>query len=252
MSILKARDIRVTFGGVNALSDVSFDVQEGSICGLIGPNGSGKTTMFNVISGLVRPVSGTMEIFGEDRTNAAPVSIARAGVGRTFQIVRPLEGLTCAENLLPGLIYGRDGLSLAAAQVRARELLDLVGLGAQADTPAASMSLWQKKLLETARALSVGPRLLLLDEVFAGLTPNDVDQVVDVVQTVHKEMDLTILIVEHVMRATMALCDHVIVLSYGELLREGSPEEVVNDPAVIEVYLGTRSVSSATFNLGDE
>lgn len=238
--MLAAEQVTKNFGGLQALKAVSFTIEEGEICGLIGPNGSGKSTFFNVVSGLLRPDEGRIVFDGQDITGASPPRIARHGIGRAFQIVRPLAGLTCAENLLPGLLYGADPVDLPTARRRSLDHLDIVGLGAKATTVAADLSLWEKKALEVARALSVGQRLLLLDEVFAGLSPGDVDRMVAVIRQVHEEFDTTILLVEHVLRATMALADRIIVLSFGEVIAEGTPEEVVRHPKVIEVYLGAR------------
>lgn len=236
--MLAVEGVRKRFGGLVALDAVSMTVRQGEICGLIGPNGSGKSTLFNVVSGLVRPDAGRVLIDGADCTRAVPPAIARRGVGRAFQIVRPLAGLTCRENLLPGLRYGSQPLDAAAARVRAGELLDLVGLAHKAAVPAGDLTLWEHKALEVARALSVGSRLVLLDEVFAGLSPSDVERMIAVVRRLRDELDATIVLVEHVMRATMALCDRVVVLSFGTVIADGSPRDVTRDQRVIDVYLG--------------
>lgn len=238
--MLVADELSKHFGGLRALDQVSFTVHEGEICGLIGPNGSGKSTFFNVVSGLLRADGGRLTFDGNDITRASPPAIARHGIGRAFQIVRPLPGLTCAENMLPGLLYGADPVDLPTARRQAREHLEIVGLHAKAETVAADLSLWEKKALEVARALSVGRRLLLLDEVFAGLSRGDVDRMVAVIRHVHQDLGVTVLLVEHVLRATMALADRVVVLSFGKIIAEGTPDAIVRDPKVVEVYLGKR------------
>lgn len=236
--MLTVSDVHKRFGGVHALKGVSVSVEPGQICGLIGPNGSGKSTLFDIVSRLQTADGGRVEIAGTDVTSARPEVLANLGVGRAFQIVRPMEGLTCRDNLLAGLLYGQASLDLPQARRRADELLDLVGLARCSDVLAGNLSLWEKKALEVARAVSVGHRLLLLDEVFAGLTPGDVDRMIPTVRRLRDELDATVVLVEHVMRATMALCDRIVVLSFGEIIADGAPREIVEDDRVVEVYLG--------------
>jgi branched-chain amino acid transport system ATP-binding protein len=236
--LLEATEVRRRFGGLSALDGVDLAVMEGEICGLIGPNGSGKSTFFNCVSGLLKLSGGQLRFAGEDIGRSRPPDIARRGVGRSFQLARPLPALSCTENLLPGLLYGEAPLPLADARVRAPELLAMVGLEAKAGSLAGDLTLWEQKALEVARAMSVGTRLLLLDEPFAGLSPADVTRMVEVVRRIHVDLNATILLVEHVMRATMALCDRIYVLSFGQVIASGTPREVVTDETVIEVYLG--------------
>lgn len=245
MSLLSASGISKQFGGITALHDFSLEAREGEILGLIGPNGSGKTTFFNLVSGLMRPDSGTIDFDGHELTAMAPPAVARLGVARTFQISRPLAGLTVVENLLPGLHYGADPPPPGAARDRARELLDLVGLEAKADWLAHDLTLWETRRLELARALGVGSRLVLLDEIFAGLGPADVEETVELVRRVHEGIASTMVLVEHVMAATMALCDRIVVIANGRLVTEGAPSEVVRHPKVLEVYLGSKEVPDA-------
>lgn len=236
--LLEASDLSKRFGGLDALDGVTLDVVEGEICGLIGPNGSGKSTLFNCVSGLLRPNAGRIVFDGVDITRARPAFVAHLGIGRSFQLARPLAGLTCEENLLPGLLYGSAALPLPAARTRAEELLEVVGLAVKADTVASDLTLWEQKALEVARSMSVGTRLLLLDEPFAGLSPRDVDHMIGVVGRIHEELGTTILLVEHVMRAAMTLSHRIFALSFGKVIAAGTPGEVASDPTVVEVYLG--------------
>ena len=239
MTVLEATDIEKSFGGLDVLEGVSLSVEEGTIQGLIGPNGAGKTTFFNIISGLLRSDAGTVVFDRTDITTTAPKDIARLGVGRTFQITRPYPGMTVRDNLLPGLLYagGYDGLE--PARSRADELLDLLGLGSLAGEEGRDLTMSEQKRLEMARVLAIEPELLLLDEVFAGLSHEDVDRQVDLVAEIQSQLDVTILMIEHVMEATMQVCDRVAVLASGTIIAEGVPEEIVHDQRVIDVYLGS-------------
>lgn len=235
--MLDVRGIDKSFGGLAALHKVDMHVNTGEVVGLIGPNGSGKTTLFNVLSGFYAPDAGQILFEGQRLDRLAPHVIARRGLGRTFQIVRPLIDLTVADNLLAGPLYAQN-LGMGAARQRARALLDFVGLAHRADTPARDLTLVEKKRLEIGRALSTQPRLLLLDEVFAGLNPSEVKAAIDLIRKIRHELGITILMIEHVMKVTMETCDRIVVLSYGEKIAEGTPAEIVQVPAVLQVYLG--------------
>ncbi len=236
--MLQAINITKRFGGVTALRNVSFSVNAGELVGLIGPNGSGKSTLFSVISGFYPPDEGAVMFEGRDITGYPSHAVARLGIARTFQIVRPFTGMTVVENMRVGILYGRGERSVAAADRRARELVEFVGLERRAATLARNLTLAEKKRLEIARALSIQPRLLLLDEVFAGLNPAEVRGAIDLIARIRREFGVTIIMVEHVLKALMETCERVIVLSYGEKIAEGAPAEIAADPQVISVYLG--------------
>lgn len=236
--MLQAINITKRFGGVTALRNVSFSVNAGELVGLIGPNGSGKSTLFSVISGFYPPDEGAVIFEGRGITGYPSHAVARLGIARTFQIVRPFTGMTVVENMRVGILYGRGERSVAAADRRARELVEFVGLEQRAATLARNLTLAEKKRLEIARALSIQPRLLLLDEVFAGLNPAEVRGAIDLIARIRREFGVTIIMVEHVLKALMETCERVIVLSYGEKIAEGAPAEIAADPQVISVYLG--------------
>jgi len=235
--LLQVTRLSKRFGGLQAVQDVSFTVGEGEIVGLIGPNGAGKSTVFNLINGVSEPDLGQVVFAGKDITGEPPYRVARAGLARTHQIVQPLLGLSVLDNCVVGACFGRENLRLAQAREVAREVASGVGLGDRLDVPASALTTAGKKRLELARALSARPRLLLLDEVLAGLNPTETEGMIETVRRI-RAGGVTILIIEHIMRAVMSLSDRIIVLNLGAKLAEGSPAQVANDPAVITAYLG--------------
>jgi branched-chain amino acid transport system ATP-binding protein len=243
--VLEARELSRRFGGVEAVADVSFSVDAGTVLGIIGPNGAGKSTLINLITGHVKPSAGRVVVNGEDVTGRKPWAIAKSRVARTFQIVRPFRNLTVRENVAIGSMYGPDRAGSARKAIgRADELLERVGLLEHADAAPGDLSVADARRLELAKALAMRPRLLLLDEVMAGLRPGEIQPALDLIRSL-KEEGVTILVVEHVMKAIMAVSDSVLVMHEGRELARGTPDEVVADEQVIEAYLGERYAKRA-------
>jgi branched-chain amino acid transport system ATP-binding protein len=236
VSLLVVQNISKSFRGLKAVSDASFEIPEGSINALIGPNGAGKTTIFNMIAGVFPPDSGSIFFDGKPIHGLRPHEICAAGIGRTFQIVKPFAGLTVLENVMVGGFL-KESTAQGARKV-AMAVLERLQLAAKRDLPASSLTLPDRKRLEVARALATRPKLLLLDEVMAGLRPTETDQMVEVFRDLNRTYGTTILLIEHVMRAVMALAQHIGVLHHGEVIARGTPQEIVRNPAVLESYLG--------------
>jgi branched-chain amino acid transport system ATP-binding protein len=238
---LRIESVGMRFGGLHALSDVTFDVMKGSVVGLIGPNGSGKTTLMNVVSGVYKPSSGSVHFAGRTIADVPTYDVCKLGIARTFQIVKPFANLSVRENVAVGAMYGRQGghrTSLASFE-HAQELLEVVGLARVADRQAADLTIPDRKRLEVAKALALDPEVLLLDEVMAGLNATEVDEALQLLRDVNAR-GVTLIVVEHLMKAIMSISTTVVVLAEGKKIAEGAPRDVVASPAVIEAYLGSR------------
>ncbi len=240
MTLLRLQGVSRHYGGVVAVDNVDISIGRGEIVGLMGANGAGKTTLFNLIAGNVRPSKGEI-VFDDQRIDRLrPDQVSRLGIARAFQIVRPFAGMTVLENVAIGGLFGSGReRAMSNAQDAAREVLDEVGLGDRANDPAGTLTLAGHKRLEIARALATRPRLLLLDEVMAGLTPVEGADALEIIRRLHQRYDLTIIVIEHVMRALMRLCERLVVLHHGAKIAEGPPNEVANNADVIKAYLGS-------------
>ena len=239
-ALLSVNGVSKRFRGLVAVDRASFEVAEGGIFAVIGPNGAGKTTLFNTIAGVLRPDAGTITFDGERIDGLRPDRICRRGIGRTFQIVRPFPGLSVEDNVIVGALLHRH--HVAEARTHAHEVLRRLDLYDKRAQRASSLTLPDRKRLEVARALATGPKLLLLDEVMAGLRPTETDRMVAILRTLNAETGLTILLIEHVMRAVMALASQIVVMHHGAEIAQGAPADVVRDPAVIHSYLGAEDV----------
>jgi branched-chain amino acid transport system ATP-binding protein len=236
MALLQVQRVSKSFAGLRAVAAASFEVAEGSIVALIGPNGAGKTTLFNLIAGVYRPDEGEILFAGGRIHGLRPHQICAAGIGRTFQIVKPFAGLSVLDNVVIGALHREP--SVPAARRASEGILAQLSLHERRDRPASTLTLPDRKRLELARALATRPRLLLLDEVMAGLRPTECDELLQVLVDIQRRQAVTILLIEHVMRAVMALAEQVVVLHHGEVIARGSPEQVVRDPDVVACYLG--------------
>jgi len=240
MSLLAVEEVSKRFRGLTAVDGVSFAVGEGDIFAVIGPNGAGKTTLFNLIAGVLAPDQGAISFAGERIDRLTPDAICRRGIGRTFQLVRPFPALTVEDNALVGALLRRP--KVEAARARAHEVLRRLDLYDKRHQVASALTLPDRKRLEVARALATDPKLLLLDEVMAGLRPAETDRMVAILRALNRDSGITILLIEHVMRAVMALANRVLVLHHGAAIAEGTPDQVVRDQAVIESYLGAEAL----------
>jgi branched-chain amino acid transport system ATP-binding protein len=239
-AMLRVAGLCKSFRGLKAVNDVGFSVGRGEIVALIGPNGAGKTTVFNLVAGVFSPDAGEVFLDGVPIAGFRPDRVCRAGIGRTFQVVRPFAGLSVEDNVVVGAL--KVAADVDDARRSAREILALLGLADRATQLASHLTLPDRKRLEVARALATRPKLLLLDEVMAGLRPTETDRLVATLRRLNAETGLTILLIEHVMRAVMSLSRHIVVLHHGEKIGEGTPDQVVRDPAVLNCYLGEEAI----------
>jgi len=245
--VLEVTNVHKYFGGVRAVQGVSLTVQEGRVVGLIGPNGSGKSTLLNVVAGVAKPTAGTVMLDGRRIDNMPAHRVVELGIAKTHQIPKPFLGMTTRDNVGVAVLYGsRKDRDLGRAFDEANWVLRLVGLEPHAETLAANLTVQDRKRLELARVIATGSRILLLDEVFAGLSPDELREAMGLFTRLQKEIGFGALVVEHVMRAVLTLSDRVIVIDEGRKIAEGPPQQVVRQPAVIEAYLGREAARAAT------
>ena len=238
-ALLELKSVTRAFGGLKAVSDVTLSIERGEILGLIGPNGAGKTTLVNVVTGIHPATAGRVVFEGRDITRLKPFQAARAGIGRTFQIVQPFPELTVIENVAASALFAGSAPGMRAARERAMEHLAFVGLAETADRSAATLTLAMRKRLEMAKGLAMRPKLLLFDEVNAGLNTAEIDQALALIRAI-AATGVTILIIEHLMKVVLSVCTRIAVLHHGELIAAGTPKEVVGNPRVVQAYLGKR------------
>jgi len=234
-ALLEAQALSKHFGGTAALKDVSFSAAPGEILGLIGPNGAGKTTLLNLLSGVMRPSSGSVRFAGRDLAGLKTHAVARMGIARTLQTPRSFPSMTVLENVAVGALFGRTDSRPQAAI----ESLELVGLAARRDSPMASLNLQERKMVELARALAMAPRVVLIDEAMSGLNPTEIEESMELIRRVRSRTGVTIVWVEHVVKAIMQVVERIIVLNFGQVIATGTPAEIARNATVIEAYLGT-------------
>ena len=238
--LLDVDHVSKSFGGLLAVKDLSLYVDSGDTLGLIGPNGAGKTTLFNIITGVYRPDTGSVSFRGEKITSLRTHRIAKLGIARTFQIVRPFPRMSVLENVMAAAIFGNGDSSGRDVRDKAMGLISEMSLEKKADAKAGLLTLSEQRRLELARALATGPQLLMLDEVMAGLTQTEIQGMIDLLQRIRKGMGMTFVITEHVMRAIVQMCNRIVVMNQGEKLAEGTPDEVMKDKGVVAAYMGGR------------
>jgi branched-chain amino acid transport system ATP-binding protein len=241
-ALLEVRGVSKRFGGLLAVDSISFEVGKGEIVGLIGPNGAGKTTLFNLIDGIFKPDSGNIIFDNRDITGWPPEKVARHGLARTHQIVKPLNELSVLDNVVVGACFGSEHLPLKQAREVALEVLDRVGLGKRKDALARELTIAGKKRLEVARSLASSPKAILLDEVLAGLNPTEVSHMIGIVRGI-RERGISVFMIEHLMQAIMNLSDRIVVLNFGKKIAEGTPTEISRDSQVLEAYLGDPNIA---------
>ena len=236
--ILEVKRLTKSFGGLVAISDLEFSAEEGDVIGLIGPNGSGKTTSFHLISGFLKPETGEIRFHGVDITRFKPNKICRMGIARTFQLTKPFAGMTALQNLMVGRMYGGDPIrSTRQAEKECKSILEFVGLAERGTTEASSLGVVDRKKMEIARALATKPQMLLLDEMMSGLTPAEMAEALSLVKAI-RDSGITLIVVEHVMKAILEISNRLIVLDHGEKIADGAPSEVVKQESVVNAYLG--------------
>jgi branched-chain amino acid transport system ATP-binding protein len=239
MTFLRVEGLSKSFGGLRAVQEISFEVEQGETLGIIGPNGSGKTTTLNLLTGFIKPDSGTVLFKGENVTGLPRYQLSHKGIARTFQLIKPFLQFSALQNVMVGRVYGQSpAKNLSTAAAEAKSILELMGLLGKADVLAKDLTLMERKRLELARALATSPQLLLLDELMAGLNHAEAETAMQLISQIKNDLNLTILIVEHIVKAVVGLSDRVVVLNMGRKIAEDLPLNIIHDPQVIDVYLG--------------